>query len=179
MIAKILIGLALALAVLVTVIALQPGDFRVTRTTTISATAPTVFSYVNDFHHWSKWSPWAKLDPNMKEVYEGPASGSGAMYFWSGDRQVGEGRMTIEESRPAENIVIRLEFLKPFEATNTTEFTFKPDGAQTQVVWSMHGKSNFMSKAVGLFMSMDKMIGADFEKGLAQLKAISESTPKS
>ncbi|HRE83414.1 MAG TPA: SRPBCC family protein [Opitutaceae bacterium] len=179
MISKILIGLALALAVLVIVIVLQPGDFRVTRTTTVSAPTSTIFPYVNDFHHWSKWSPWAKLDPNMKEVYEGPAQGAGAIYSWSGDNKVGEGRMTIRESRPTEHVAIHLEFLKPFEATNTTEFTFKAEGAQTQVVWTMYGKSNFLSKAMGLFMNMDKMIGADFEKGLAQLKAISESAPKS
>ena len=178
MIAKILIGLALALAILVVVIMVQPCDFSVYRTILIFSPASTVFSYVYDFHHWSKWSPWAKLDPNMKEVYEGSASGPGAVYFWSGDNKVGEGRMTIRESRPAEHLVIHLEFLKPFEATNTTEFSFKPEGAQTQVTWSMHGKSNFLSKAMGLFMNMDKMIGADFEKGLAQLKATSESAPK-
>jgi hypothetical protein len=111
----------------------------------------------------------------MKQNYEGATAGEGAGYSWVGDKNVGEGRMTIEESRPYERIRIKLEFLKPFAGTNTAEFTFKPEGDQTQVTWSMYGENNFMAKAIGLFMDMDKMIGGNFEQGLADMKAISES----
>jgi hypothetical protein len=117
------------------------------------------------------------MDPAMKETYDGAPSGVGASYSWSGNKNVGIGRMTLTESRPFEQIKIRLEFLKPFAATNTAEFTFKPDGNQTIVTWSMFGKSNFICKLMGLFMSMDKMCGSQFEKGLADLKTASEAAP--
>ena len=160
------------------IIALQPSDFRISRSTTINAPAATVFEQINDFHKWDAWSPWAKLDPTMKKSYEGAAAGVGAMHSWSGNDQVGEGRMTLTESRPSERIRIKLEFLKPFAATNTAEFSFKPVGNQTTVIWSMFGTNNFMAKAFGLLMNMDKLVGADFEKGLAQLKLVSESISK-
>jgi hypothetical protein len=133
---------------------------------------------VNDFHNWTAWSPWAKLDPAMKQTYEGAPAGTGAVSTWAGNKDVGEGRMTIIESRPSELIRIKLEFFKPFAATNTAEFTFKPAGDQTAVTWSMAGEKNFMAKAFGLFMNMDKMIGDDFEKGLANLKSVTETAPK-
>ena len=139
------------------------------------AAAPSApFEQVNDFHKWEKWSPWAKLDPTMKVTYEGSASGVGAVYTWTGNDKVGEGKMTILESQPNERIVIRLEFLKPFPSTNTTEFTFKQDGASTAVTWTMSGQNNFISKAFQLFMNMDAMVGPDFEKGLADIKKIVE-----
>jgi carbon monoxide dehydrogenase subunit G len=166
-----LLGLAAIIVILVVVVAMQPSEFRITRTAAISAPAADVFAQVNDFHNWQAWSPWAKLDPVMKQTYEGAPAGTGAIYSWIGNKQVGEGRMTLMDSRPNERIQIKLEFLRPFKATNSAEFTFKPEGNQTNVTWSMAGKKNFLFKAFGLFMSMDKMVGSDFEKGLASMKS--------
>src|SRR5262249_32938667 len=137
-----------------------------------------VFAQVNDLHKWEGWSPWAKLDPTMKQTYEGQPAGTGAIYSWNGNRNVGEGRMTITESRPDDLVGIKLEFMRPFAGTNDVEFTFKPDGKQTVVTWSMAGNKNFITKAFGLVMSMDKMVGGMFEQGLGQLKTIAESTKK-
>jgi len=175
---KILFGLAAVLLVFLVVVAFQPADFQVVRSTKISAPPPVVFTEVNDLHRWNAWSPWAKLDPAMKQTHEGAPAGSGAVYSWAGNSDVGEGRMTITESRPNELVRIKLEFLKPFAQTNTTEFTFKPEGPQTSVTWSMAGRKNFISKAVCMFMNMDKMVGGDFEKGLAALKSVAESAAR-
>ena len=175
MLSKILIGVAAVLAVFAIVVAFQPADFRVARNTTVSAPPAVVFSQVNDLHKWDAWSPWAKLDPAMKQTHEGAPAGTGAIYSWTGNSEVGEGRMTITESRPNELVRIKLEFLKPFAATNTTEFTFKPEGNQTAVTWTMAGEKNYISKAMCMFMNMDKMVGGDFEKGLNSLKSVSES----
>lgn len=174
------IGIALAAVViaLVVFISLRPADFRITRWTKFSAPPAAVFAQVNDFHNWDGWSPWAKMDPTMKQTYEGAPAGTGAIYSWVGNKKVGQGRMTILESRPSEMVQIRLEFLKPFKATNTAEFTFKAEGDQTKVIWSMFGKKGFMFKAFGMLMDMDKMIGGDFEKGLAAMKAVVEGTGK-
>lgn len=174
MLKTILIAIAVIIIMLVVVVAIQPSEFRITRTATISAPALAVFAQVNDFHNWEAWSPWAKLDPAMKKTYEGAPAGTGAIYTWAGNNQVGEGRTTITESRPSDLIKMELEFVMPFAATNTVEFTFKPEGDQTAVTWSMAGKNNFMGKAVGLFMDMDTMVGGDFEKGLASLKSVTE-----
>ena len=133
---------------------------------------------MNDFHNWEAWSPWAKLDPAAKATFEGPSTGTGAIFKWVGNKEVGEGSMTITESRPSDLIRIKLEFLRPFEATNSAEFTFKPEGNRTAVTWSMEGKNNFIAKAVCLFMNMDKMVGGQFEQGLAQMKAVVEAAPK-
>ena len=170
----ILIVIAMVVALLVVLIAMRPADFSISRSTTISASPQAVFPQVNDFHNWEAWSPWAKIDPEMKMTFAGPAAGAGAVYTWTGNSKVGEGRMTIVESHPSDLVRIKLEFLKPFAATNATEFTFQPQGSQTAVTWSMSGKRNFMTKAMGLVMSMDKMLGGQFEKGLAQLKAVAE-----
>jgi len=171
--------LLVALAVVVVVLAIQivtrPDDFRVTRSTLISAPPAAVFAQVNDFHQWENWSPWAKLDPNVRNTFTGPPAGPGAGFGWDGNSKVGAGRMTITESRPAEFIRIKLEFFKPFKATNTTEFTFKPEGALTNAGWSMFGKNNLPSKVMGLFMNFDRMIGGQFEQGLAKLKSIAET----
>ena len=171
------IGLALAaiVVVLVAVVALQPSEFRVVRSAAVSAPASDVFALVNDFHKWQAWSPWAKIDPAMKQTYEGPPAGTGAIYTWVGNNQVGEGTMTLTESRPNDVIRIKLEFRRPFKATNAAEFTFRPEGHQTVVAWSMCGRKNFIVKAFGLVMSMDKMVGGEFEKGLAQMKAVVET----
>ncbi len=171
---KILIGIAAIVAILLVVILLQPADFKVERSTTIAAPAAEVFEQVNDFHAWEAWSPWATRDPQMKTTYAGSPSGKGAIYSWSGNDDVGEGRMTIEESTPGEKVGIKLEFLKPMAATHATMFTFKPEGEQTLVTWTMTGKNGFMSKAFNLFMNIEKMVGGDFEKGLAKMKAVVE-----
>ena len=176
MLKKILIAIAVVIAVFVAIVALQPADFSVSRSISISASADTVFMHVNNFHHWEAWSPWAKLDPEMKTTYTGSPEGAGASYAWEGNEMVGKGKMTITDSRASELIRIHLEFLEPFAATNRTEFTFKPAGNQTAVTWTMSGENNFLSKAMQLFMSMDEMIGGDFEKGLTQLKEVVEAT---
>jgi uncharacterized protein YndB with AHSA1/START domain len=175
MLKKTLIALAAIVVIFLVVALLQPSEFRVARSTAIAAPAPAVFAQVNDFHKWQAWLPWEKLDPAMKKTYDGAPAGTGAIYSWSGNNDVGAGRMTLTESRPNDLIRIKLEFMKPFAAINTTEFTFKPEGNQTVVTWSMFGENNFMAKAFGLFMNMDKMVGGDFEKGLAQLKSAAES----
>ena len=182
MLKKIILGIVVMLVVLIAVclvlVMMQPAHYQVERSTTINAPAAAVFPLVNDFHKWDSWSPWAKLDPAMKTTYEGAPAGTGASYSWVGNSQVGEGKMTITESHPSDLVKIKLEFIKPFAATNATEFTFTPSGNATSVKWTMSGYNNFIGKAFSLFMNMDKMIGADFEKGLAQMKAVAESTPK-
>ncbi len=178
MILKILIALAAILIVMVVVIATRPTEFRVERTATMAAPAPVVFAQVNDFHKWEAWSPYVKRDPAMKKSFEGAPTGVGAIYTWSGNHEVGEGRTTIIESRPSELIRIKLEFVRPFTATSTAVFTFKPEGERTAVTWSLDGRNGFPAKAMGLVMNMDRMIGDDFEKGLAHMKAIAEATPR-
>ena len=173
---KVLIVVAVIVVGLVVVIALQPASFHVTRTAAISAPPAAVFAQVNDFHNWVAWSPWEKLDPGMKRSYEGAPAGVGATYAWSGNSQVGEGRMRITESRPSDLIRIELDFMKPFRATNTAEFSFEPRGDQTAVTWTMTGRKNFVAKAIHLVMSMDRMIGGSFEQGLAQMKAVVEGS---
>jgi hypothetical protein len=174
----ILIAFVVIVAVFVVVVALQPAEFRVARSATMSAPAPAVFAQVNELRKWEAWNPWQKIDPAMKLTFAGPPAGNGASYSWVGNNQVGEGRLTITESRPSDLVRIKLEFLKPFAATNTAAFTFKPDGNQTSVTWSMEGRNNFMAKAINLCMNMDKMVGAQFEKGLADMKSVVESAAK-
>ena len=178
MIKKLLLSVLAVIIVFLVVVALQPAEFRVERSTTIAAQADTVFAQVNDFSNWKTWSPWEKLDPAMKKSFDGPPAGVGAVYRWSGNDQVGEGQMTLIESRANELVKIKLEFVKPFEATNTTEFAFKSASDQTQVTWRMAGTNNFVGKAFSLIMNMDKTVGGDFEKGLAALKTVAESTAK-
>jgi hypothetical protein len=173
-----LIVLALVVLVFLGIVAVQPADFRVSRSAEVAAPAGVVFAQVNDFHNWEGWSPWAKLDPNAKNSFEGPSSGTGAKFAWSGNDQVGEGRMTITDSRPNESVQIKLDFVKPFESTCMTDFAFKPQGEQTSVTWTMSGRHSFMEKAFCLFMDMDKMVGGDFEKGLAQMKTIAEAAAR-
>jgi hypothetical protein len=178
MLKKILIGLVVILVVFVVIVALQPSQYRVERKAAISAPAAVVFAQVNDFHNWEAWSPWAKLDPAIKQTYEGVPAGTGAIYSWTGNSKVGEGRMTLTESRPTDLIKIKLEFIKPFASTCETDFAFKPDGNQTAVTWSMAGENNFIGKAFCLFMNMDKTVGGDFEKGLAQMKSMVDAASK-
>jgi len=175
MLIPILIAIVVVVVLFVVIVATRPSEFRITRKATMSAPASAIFAQVNDFHNWDVWSPWAKLDPNMKHTFEGPASGVGASHSWSGNNKVGEGNATITESQPHDRIVIRLEFLRPFTATNTAEFLFQPTGNQTAVTWNMYGTNNFMGKAFGMIMNMDKMVGRDFEKGLASMKTLVET----
>lgn len=177
MLKKILIALAVLIVAFVAIVAMQPSEFRIERTAIISAPPSVVFAQVNDFHKWGAWSPYEDRDPAMKKSYEGAPAGTGAIYRWAGNSEVGEGSTTIIDSRPDERITIKLEFVKPFAATNTAEFTFEPEGEQTAVTWSLSGRNNFISKTMCLFMDMDKMVGGDFEKGLAQLKTVAEAAP--
>jgi hypothetical protein len=171
----ILLAIAFIAIIFFVVIAGRPDEFIVTRSTQVSAPPEKAFPHVNDFHKWEAWSPWAKMDPACKYSYSGAAAGVGAGFAWDGNKKVGAGGMTIIESAPNDLIRIKLEFLKPFKATNMAEFTFKFAGNQTAVTWSMSGKNNFFFKAFGVFMDCDKMIGKDFEKGLAAMKSVAEA----
>jgi uncharacterized protein YndB with AHSA1/START domain len=178
MLTKILIGLTVVAVLLIAfsiVVALQPSSLRVSRTALIAAPPAEVFAHVNNLRKWQAWSPYDKRDPHMNRTYEGPEEGSGASYVWNGNSEVGEGRSTIVESRPDELIEFKLEFVRPFAGTNTARFTFQPQGEQTAVTWALDCNCNFCAKAMGLFISMDKMIGNDFEGGLANLKKVVES----
>jgi carbon monoxide dehydrogenase subunit G len=170
---KILLVVAPVAIAFVTYVAMQPPQYRVVREMAIAATPAAVFDQVNDLKKWEGWSPWAKLDANAKTAYEGPSAGKDAVHSWSGDDKVGEGRMTIVESKPSELIRIRLDFVRPFPGTSDASFAFKPQGDKTLVTWSMTGEQGFVERAIFAVMglNMDKMIGADFEKGLASLKA--------
>lgn len=168
-------GVVLLIAGLAVLVATRPADFRIARSMRVAAPPPKVFPLVNDFHEWDHWSPWAKLDPNAAYKFDGPASGQGAKFSWVGNREVGEGSMTITESRPHDLIAIRLDFLKPFQATNTAEFTFQPRGNETEVTWSMFGKNSFMGKAFAMIVDCDKMMGSKFEEGLTAMKATAEA----
>jgi hypothetical protein len=172
---KIAAALAVIVIGFVAFVATRPSEYRVARTVTMAVPASAAFAQVNDFHRWGAWNPWAKLDPAMKQTYEGAPAGPGAVYTWAGNTQVGAGRMTMTESRPNELVRINLEFLKPFAATSIAEFTFRPEGDRTAVTWSMVGQANFIAKIVHLFVDMDTMIGGNFERGLADLKSIVEA----
>jgi hypothetical protein len=164
---------------LIAYISLRPDTFRIVRSAVVNATPEAIYPQINDFHHWEKWSPWAKLDPQQKIAYDGSPLGPGAIMSWSGDNKVGAGRMTIRESRQNERIGIKIEFFKPMKATNDAQFDLQPLGdAQTEVIWSMSGRNEFMGKAMHALMNMDKMVGGQFEQGLANLKAAVESEPK-
>jgi uncharacterized protein YndB with AHSA1/START domain len=178
MLVKVLVAVALVVVVFAAVVAMQPSEFRVARSTTIAAPARAVFAQVNDFRQWPAWSPYDKLDPAMKKTYDGPAAGTGASYAWAGNSNAGVGRATITESRPNELVRIKLDFEQPFAGTALAEFRFKPEGDRTAVEWSLAGTNNFVAKAVHLFMNMDKMVGGQFEEGLAQLRSVAEAAPK-
>lgn len=165
--------LALVLLILLTA-ATRPDHFRVERVLQVSAPAATVHAAINDFRAWAAWSPWEKIDPTMQRTYSGEASGKGAVYAWSGNGKAGAGRMEILESAPA-SITIRIDFFKPFAASNTVEFTLTAESDGTRVSWAMYGPSPYISKLMGLVFNLDKMIGRDFEAGLANMRAVTES----
>ena len=178
MLRKLLIGLAALIVVLVVLVLARASTFRVERATRIAAPPDVVFALVNDFHAWDRWSPWAHLDPSMKVTHGGPSSGTGATYHWTGNDKVGEGDMRITESRAPQTVSIRLEFIKPFASVNRTDFTFKPDASGTQVDWVTTGPLDFMGKGMDLFVGMDRMMGPDFEKGLAAMRREAEADAK-
>jgi hypothetical protein len=165
------------LAVLCVVVASQPEDFRVARSATFNASPAAVFEQVNDLHKWDAWSPWAKLDPNAKSTFEGPAAGKDAKMSWDGNADVGAGSMTIVESKPNELVRIKLDFVRPFEGTSDVEMKVEPVGDQSKLTWSMAGKNNFIAKAISLVIDCEKMCGDQFDQGLSNLKGVVEAQP--
>jgi len=153
----------------------RPSTFHVERSATIAAPADSLYPRIANFRAWHEWSPWEKIDPNMKREFAGSDGAVGSNYSWEGNKDVGSGRMTLADLEPSSKVGIKLEFLKPFKSTSNTTFMLAPDGAGTKVTWMMDGPMNFMSKFMCLFMSMDKMVGGDFEKGLGSLKQLGEA----
>ena len=170
----LLVAVAL-LVVLLIFIATRSDTLHVERTAQINAPANVVFSIINDLHQWHLWSPYDKLDPQMKKTFEGAPLGPGSSYAWNGNNQVGEGRLTIVDSTPGEIVTMKLEFTRPFKCQNRVDFKLVPTGSGTQVSWIMEGKNNFISKAMSLFINMDKMCGKDFEQGLANLNTVAQT----
>lgn len=173
MLKKIVAVLVVVLLGLVGFIASRPDTFEVKRSLEMKAPPEVIYAQVSDFHAWAAWSPWEKIDADLKKTFDGPASGVGAFYAWEGEK-TGAGNMKITEAKPGESLGLDLNFMKPFEAHNRTEFTFMKHGEGTVVTWSMKGTNSFGSKAAGVFMNMDKMVGGDFEKGLAAMATASE-----
>lgn len=155
-------------------VATRPAQFRVERSALVNAPAGTVYAQIADFHNWGAWSPWEHLDPAMTRSFSGSEAGNGAVYDWKGNDKVGQGRMTITDTQPDQSVGIKLEFMKPYQATSITTFALSPEAAGTRVTWSMEGRNNFVAKAMCVFMNMDKTVGGDFEKGLASLGQVSE-----
>ena len=174
MIKIIAILFAILVAAILVYAATRPDSFRIERSATIKAAPEKVFPLINDFHQWEAWSPWEKIDPGLKRTYEGAASGKGAVYTWNGNKDVGAGRMEIVESTPVSKIVLKLDFTAPFAANNAVEFILERQGETTRITQAMYGPSPFISKLMGLFFSIDKMVGDKYEQGLASLKAIAE-----
>jgi len=173
-IAIIAVVLAIAIAILLILAATKPDTFTVRRATTVKAPPERIFPLINDFHQWGTWSPYEAKDPAMKRTYSGTASGKGAVYAWQGNKNVGSGRMEILDSSVPSKIVIKLDFFAPFEGHNTAEFTMLPQGDVTNVTWLMHGPVPFMAKIMHVLMNIDRMVGKDFEVGLANLKRLTE-----
>lgn len=175
MIKKVLLALAVLVAVLLIVVATRPDTYHVERSTKIDAPAEIVFEQIGDFKNFQAWSPWAKRDPNMTLTVSTPSTGVGASYAWQGNKEVGKGKMTFTEIQHPTRVREKLEFIEPFASTADTGFDIKPEGSGVTLTWAMDGKNNFMGKAFGLVMDMDKMIGKDFEEGLASIKRLAEA----
>jgi uncharacterized protein YndB with AHSA1/START domain len=177
-IAIIAVVLAVAIAIVLIIASAKSTTFRVQREAVMKAPPERIFPLISNFHQWTGWSPWENKDPAMKRTYEGAESGKGAVYAWDGNKNVGSGRMEILEASSPSKIVIKLDFFKPFEGHNTAEFTMLPQsgaaGPATDVNWVMHGPAPFMHRVMQVFMDFDKMIGKDFEAGLASLKSLAE-----
>ncbi|MEN8161867.1 MAG: SRPBCC family protein, partial [Myxococcota bacterium] len=169
---KALVLIAVLVAAGVVFVQSRPSEFLITRSRTLAASPELVYAHLVDLHEWVKWSPWEEIDPDMLREYSGAAQGPGASYRWSGNDEVGEGRMTITAAEAPSHVTLRLEFVRPFPATNTTDFYVDDTGLATDVTWAMSGKNDFMAKLFGLFLDLDQRVGADFEKGLAQLDAV-------
>ena len=167
--------LVVAIGVVLALAATKPDTFRVQRTASVKAPPEKIFALINDFDRWGAWSPYEKKDPAMRRTRSGPSSGKGAVYAWEGNGDIGMGRMEIADSAPPSKVTIKLDFIKPFEASNIVEFTMEPDGDSTTVTWAMHGPAPFISKVMQVFFDMDSMVGRDFEAGLASLKALAEA----
>ena len=174
MLTIVLVVLAVLVAAVLIAAAMRPPTFRVERSTVIAAPPERVYPFINDFHRWPAWSPWEKMDPSMQRTYSGADQGKGTVYGWEGNKKVGQGRMEITDTVPSSKVVIKLDFLKPFEAHNTTEFTLSPQGGATKVNWAMHGPHPFFFRLMAMLCNMDKMVGKDFEAGLANMKAAVE-----
>ena len=174
-VALVAIVLAIAVAIVLILAATKPDTFSVQRATSVKASAEKIFPLINDFHQWGTWSPYEARDPTMKRSYSGSANGVGAIYGWDGNKNIGSGRMEILDAAAPAKIVIKLDFFKPFEAHNTAEFTMLPQGDATNVTWVMHGPASFISKLMQVFMNIDRMVGKDFEIGLANLKRLTEN----
>lgn len=170
----ILLIIVLVIAAVAIYAATRPGTFVVERSLAIKAPPERIFALINDFHQWTRWSPYEKLDPSLQRTYSGAESGRGAIYDWEGNGKAGKGRMEIAETQPPSRVSINLDFMKPFRATNKVDFTMVPEGAATRVAWTMQGNSPYMAKLMSLFMNMDNLIGKDFEQGLANLKVETE-----
>ena len=170
----IAIVLVVVIAGVLAFAATRPDAFRVERSVSIKAGPDKIFPYLDDFNRWAAWSPWEKLDPSMKRSFSGAASGKGAAYAWEGNSKVGAGRMEITDATAPTRLLIKLDFIRPFEGHNTAEYTLEPAGDTTKVTWAMFGPAPYISKLMGVFVSMDSMIGKDFEAGLANLKAAAE-----
>jgi hypothetical protein len=169
------IGVLVLIIAAIAFIATRPTDCRIQRSAQVSAPPDVVFAIINDLHQWDKWSPYDKRDPNMKKTFAGSNDGPGAIYTWNGNNEVGEGRLTIMESKPGELVSMKLEFSRPFKATNQVNFKLAPSDGGTRVSWIMDGKNNFMTKAMSLIMNMDKMVGNDFEQGLDNLDTVARA----
>ena len=173
-IAIIAIVIVVLIAAVLVFAATKSNTCRFTRAASIKAPPERIFAFINDFDHWAAWSPYEKKDPLMKRTRSGAPKGKGAIYAWDGDKNIGKGRMEIADTSPPSKITINLDFEKPFKAHNVVEFTMEPKGDATNVTWAMHGRANFMAKVVSVFINMDRMVGKDFEAGLASLKDLAE-----
>lgn len=178
MIKKILIGLAAVIVLFVFVAATMPAQFHVERSATLPASPAALFAQVNDHHKFAVWNPFLKLDPNVKNTYSGPDSGVGATCAWDGNSDIGAGSSTIIESKPNELIRMRMDWKRPMEGTSAVDFTFKPEGDKTVVTWAMYGTNGFLGKAVSIFLDCDKMVGPQFEQGLAELGKVTVAQSK-
>ncbi|WP_024519069.1 SRPBCC family protein [Bradyrhizobium sp. Tv2a-2] len=167
--------LAIAIAAVLILAATKPDNFSIRRAASIKAPPERIFSLISDFHQWGGWSPWENKDPGMTRTFSGSKAGKGAVYAWEGNNNVGTGQMEIVEAATPSKVVIKLDFLRPFEAHNTAEFTMLPQGSATEVNWEMRGPLAFMHKLMHVFFNMDKMVGKDFETGLANLKKLAEA----
>ena len=174
MIKTMAIAVVLLVGAVLVFAATRPDVFRVQRATSIKAPPEKIFPLINEFGRWVAWSPYEKKDPGMKRSFSGPAGGKGAVYAWEGNGEVGQGRMEIADAAAPSRVTLKLDFVKPFEAHNVVDFTLEPRGDATDVTWSMHGPMPYISKLITLFVDMDRMVGGDFEAGLANLKAIAE-----